>query len=66
MLLIYFLDIFWLFFIIKFVFLSFSFLFLIKYQISATAYNQSETWIGGFEMSVELYATLFHKSKFKM
>ena len=31
-------DLFWLFFIVKYVFLSFSFLFLIKYQTSATEY----------------------------
>ena len=26
-----------------------------KYQISAQNINQSETWIGGFQLSVELY-----------
>ena len=45
-----------LFFIIKFVLLLFLFLFLIKSQISTTIrINQSETWIGGFQMSAELY-----------
>ena len=43
-----------LFFIIKFVFLSFPFLFLMKYQIFATV-NQSETGIGAQNLSAEFY-----------
>ena len=50
----YFFGIFLLFFITEFVLLSFSFLFLIKYQISAKNINQSETWIGDFQLSAEL------------
>ena len=47
--------VFWLLFFIKeFVFLSFSFLFLIKYQVCATEFNQSETGTDDKNFSVEL------------
>ena len=50
----YFFGIFLLFLITKFVFLSFSFLSSIKFPQQNI--NQSETWIGGFQQSAELYA----------
>ena len=38
----------------KVVFLFFSFLFLMKYQLSATEYNQSKTGSGDKNLSLEL------------
>ena len=52
-------------FIIKLVFLLFSFLFLMKYQIFATEYkNQSETRIRSPKLSDELYVSSLFKLEY--
>ena len=52
-------------FIIKFVFLLFQFLFLMKYQISVTEYkNQSETRISSPKLPVELHTSALFQLKY--
>ena len=53
---IYFFGIFLLFFIKHFVFLSFSFLFLMKHQFQEQNINQLQTGIGDKKLSVEIMA----------